>query len=248
MSLRTTASAERLAVRSAEFIDYVQRWVEERPTLRLRDLLSRPGKQLSPSQVAVFSVDVIEGFCRQGPLASPRVEAIIEPITRLFNLAHAAGVGHFLLTQDTHRPDAEEFMEFPPHCIAGTAESSTVREFAGLPFAGSFTVIPKNSINSLIETRLEEWLTVHPEVTEFITVGDCTDLCLYQLAMSLKLRSNALGLGYRITAPIDCVDTYHLGVKEAANIGAMAHDGDLLHYLFLYHLGLNGVNVVAGVR
>ena len=214
--------------------------------MELEDLLTQGGK--AAKEAAVISVDVIEGFCRQGPLASPRVATIIEPITRLFNRAHETEVTHFILTQDTHASDAEEFSEFPPHCVAGTAESATVSEFKTLSFFDGFDVIPKNSISSLIDTQLVDWLAAHPEVTEFIAVGDCTDLCLYQLAMSLKLRSNASGLGCRVTVPIDCVDTYHLGVNEAASIGAMPHDGDLLHYIFLHHMALNGVNVVAGIH
>ncbi len=246
MSVESTTRAESLSTRSAEFVDSVEQWVNERPTVELDDLLSDRGA--SVNKAAIISVDVIEGFCREGPLASPRVATIIEPISRLFNRAHEAGVSHFILTQDTHSSDAEEFNEFPPHCIAGTVESATVREFKALSFFNGFDVIPKNSINSLIDTKLADWLSTHPEVTEFIAVGDCTDLCLYQLAMSLKLRSNASGLGCHVTVPIDCVDTYHLGVKEAASIGAMPHDGDLLHYVFLHHMALNGVNVVAGIR
>lgn len=246
MTIESATRVQSLSARSAEFIDSVEKWVDGRPAVELERLLAL--REKAATEVAVISVDVIEGFCRQGPLASPRVASIIDPITRLFTRAHEAGVPHFVLTQDTHTSDAEEFSEFPPHCIAGTAESATVGEFKVLSFFNGFDVIPKNSINSLIDTELAEWLAAHPQVTEFIAVGDCTDLCLYQLAMSLKLRSNASGLGCRVTVPIDCVDTYHLGVKEAASIGAMPHDGDLLHYVFLHHMALNGVNVVAGIR
>lgn len=246
MTVEPTTRVQSLSARSAEFIDSVEEWVDGRPIMKLEDLFEDRVK--TARRAAVISVDVIEGFCRQGPLASPRVASIIEPITRLFTRAHEAGVPHFVLTQDTHSAHAEEFNEFPPHCISGTAESATVSEFKALSFFNGFDVIPKNSINSLIDTELADWLAAHPEVTEFIAVGDCTDLCLYQLAMSLKLRSNASGLGCRVTVPIDCVDTYHLGVNEAASIGAMPHDGDLLHYVFLHHMALNGVNVVAGIR
>ncbi len=246
MAVESVTEVQPLSARSAEFIDSVEKWVDKRPTVNLEDLLGQRGK--AAGEAAVISVDVIEGFCRHGPLASPRVATIIEPITRLFRRAHDADVPHFVLTQDTHASDAEEFNEFPPHCISGTMESATVSEFKALSFFNRFKVIPKNSINSLIDTELVGWLAAHPEVTEFIAVGDCTDLCLYQLAMSLKLRSNASGLSCRVTVPIDCVDTYHLGVNEAATIGAMPHDGDLLHYIFLHHMALNGVNVVAGIR
>ena len=41
------------------------------------DLAGRLRGGLSPDEVAVLSVDLIEGFTRLGPLASPRVTAVI---------------------------------------------------------------------------------------------------------------------------------------------------------------------------
>jgi hypothetical protein len=44
------------------------------------------------------------------------------------------------------------------------------------------------------------------------------------------------------------VDTYDLPVDVAERIGAMPHDANLLHPLFLYHMALNGAKVVSSVR
>jgi nicotinamidase-related amidase len=200
-----------------------------------------------PETVAVISVDVINGFCYEGPLASPRVAGIVPPIAALFQKAHRAGVRNFILTQDTHPEDAMEFENYPPHCIRGTVQSDTVPEFKTLPFFNLFQVMPKNSINSAIGTGLDAWLEAHPEVNTFITVGDCTDLCTYQLAMHLKLRANARNQAVRVILPVDCVDTYDLPVSVAREIGAVPHHGDLLHYIFLYHMMLNGVEVTASM-
>jgi nicotinamidase-related amidase len=201
-----------------------------------------------PDKVAVISVDVINGFCYEGPLASPRVATIVDPIVALFKKTYQAGVRHFILTQDTHPVDSVEFENYPPHCVRGTRESETVHKFKQLSFFDQFQVIPKNSINSIIETDLEAWLQAHPEVNTFITVGDCTDLCTYQLAMHLKLRGNARNERVRVILPVDCVDTYDLPVHIAKEIGAVPHDGDLLHYIFLYHMRLNGIEVVRTIE
>jgi nicotinamidase-related amidase len=131
--------------------------------------------------------------------------------------------------------------------VAGTREAETVPELQSLLFSNEFTVLTKNSINSAIGTDLEDWLETHPEVNTFIVVGDCTDLCTYQLAMHLRLRANALGLDQRVVLPADCVDTYDLPVETAKELGILPHDGDLLHAVFLYSMALNGVEVVAKV-
>ena len=226
---------------SEPFLHYVAQWEAALPALELSSLAA------DPKRVAVISVDVINGFCHAGPLASPRVKGIIGPIVRLFEHAHAAGVRHFLLTQDTHEPEAVEFGQYPPHCVRGTDESEAVPEFKALPFYKDMLTFPKNSIHSALNTGLENWLQEHPEVNTFITVGDCTDLCTYQLAMHLRLRANAAQLRHRVVLPVDCVDTYDLPVATAKQIGAVPHDGDLLHLIFLYSLMLNGVEVVRAI-
>jgi len=227
------------------FLEHLRDWYAALPDLSLGAAWDALG--IGPRQSAVCSVDAIEGFCDQGPLASARVGRIVRPIAALFDLAHRAGVRDFILTQDTHPPDAEEFAEWPPHCLRGTAESKTVAALGALAAAGTYRVFEKNSISSTVGTGLEGWLDEHPQVRFFLCVGDCTDLCLYQLAMGLKLRSNARGLGTRVVVPADCVDTYDLPLEAARAIGAPAHDGDVFHVVFLYHLALNGVKVVRRV-
>ncbi|MBN1218538.1 MAG: cysteine hydrolase [Anaerolineae bacterium] len=235
-------NVEQLIQNSRPFLDYVVEWKKGLPSIPLAEVINH-----NPASVAVISVDVVNGFCYEGPLASPRVATIIEPIAALFQNSYTAGVRNFVLTQDAHPQDAVEFADYPPHCIRGTSESDTVDRFKSLPFFDLFQVMPKNSINSFLGTNLDAWLEAHPQVNTFITVGDCTDLCTYQLAMHLKLRANARNQKIRVIVPVDCVDTYDLPVDVAQNIGAVPHNGDLLHHIFLYHMMLNGIEVVAKV-
>lgn len=235
-------NTEQLIKSSKPFLNYVIDWKEGLPSMPISDVV-----QGQPENVAVISVDVTNGFCYEGPLASLRVASIVEPITTLFKTGRNAGIRNFILTQDTHPEDAAEFASYPPHCIRGTSESETVAAFKNLPFFAQFQVMPKNSINSALNTDLEAWLEAHPQVDTFITVGDCTDLCTYQLAMHLKLRANAHNQKSRVVVPVDCIETYDLPVEVAQQIGAVPHDGDLLHYIFLYHMMLNGIEVVAAI-
>ncbi len=231
-----------LATRARPFLNYLEDWFSNLRPLRLSKSIA------DPERVAVMCVDVINGFCTVGPLASPRVQGIVKPIVKLFKDAYAFGVRHFVLTQDTHAPDAVEFGQYPPHCVRGTPESQTVPELLRLPFADTFVVIEKNSISSAINTSLDAWLDAHPQVNTFFVVGDCTDLCTYQLAMHLRLRANALQLhDVRVILPENCVQTYDTSVKTAQKLGIPAHDGDLLHATFLHNMWANGVEVVKRV-
>ncbi len=234
---------ETFVANSSPFLQWALEWKTSLPTVPMADVTGG-----HPEHVAVLSVDIVNGFCYEGPLASPRVANLVEPIAALFKNAHTAGVRQFILTQDAHPADAMEFADYPPHCMRETPESETVAAFTGLPFFNKFTVMPKNSLSSAIGTDLDPWLDAHPTVDTFITVGDCTDLCTYQLAMHLKLRGNAANKRVRVILPENCVNTYDMAVDVAEQIGAIPHDGNLLHLIFLYSMMLNGVEVVAGVK
>jgi nicotinamidase-related amidase len=227
---------------NAGFLEYLEGWQAGLVPTPLEALVYEAG---GPAHVGVFSVDMINGFCHQGALQSDRVKGIIAPIVDLMSRAHGLGVRNFVLTQDSHPADAVEFNDFPAHCVRGTAEAETVPEFLALPFAREFTIIEKRSLNSAIETELDSWLAAHPEVTHRIVVGDCTDLCTYQLAMHLKLSANARNRMLPVIVPANCVQTYDLPVEVARGLGIMAHPGDLFHSLFLYHMALNGCRVVS---
>lgn len=222
------------------FLDWLEGWEADLPTVELEDVVAQP------ENVAIVASDLIKGFCCVGPLASPRIAGIIPAAVRIFEGAYGLGVDHFLLLEDTHDPDAVEFSAYPPHAVAGSEESDTIDELDTLPFSDRFTVFPKNTISSTTGTALVPWLETHPEVTTFIVVGDCTDICVYQLAIDLRVRANVLGQEEaRIIVPAGAVQTFDMPVETAKEVGALPHDGDLLHRVFLYHMALNGVEVVA---
>jgi len=221
------------------FLGFLDNWLEGLPSLTFAQVLAGA----SPDRVAVFSVDLINGFCYEGALSSPRVAAVVEPARQVFEKAYANGVSQFMLVQDCHTPEAGEFGEFPTHCLAGTKEAEPVAALANLPFADSFTTLPKNSLSASVNTGLEEWLQARPQLDTYIIVGDCTDLCVYQMAMYLKMRANSLSLRQRVIIPANTVDTYDLPLEGMGN-----HPGDFFHATFLYHLAVNGAEVVRSIE
>lgn len=236
--------SRKIDLRTAEpFLRYLEEWYAALPVVEMASIVGD-----KPERVAVFSVDMINGFCYEGPLAGPRVRALVPPVVALFNRAYELGVRQFVLTQDAHDPQTPEFAAYPPHCVKGTPESRTVRELAELPFADAITIIEKNSLSSHLGTPLNDWLRERPELDTFIVVGDCTDLCVYTAAMHLRLEANALNLHRRVIVPADAVDTFDTPVETAREMGIKAHDGDLHHVLFLHHMAQNGIEVVAGLR
>lgn len=226
---------------SAAFLGWLDGWYATLPAASLRaDVLAGA----DPGSTAVLVVDLLVGFCSEGPLSSPRVGALGAKAAEFLTQAHGAGVRHLLLASDAHSADSPEFRSFPPHCIRGTREAETIPELTGLPFAAEFVNFPKGSVNVGVEPEFQAWVSAHPEVTRWVLVGDCTDICIYHAAMHLRATANTTGRDVEIWVAADLVDTFDLPVEVAESLGAMPHDGDLLHRVFLYHMALNGIRVV----
>jgi nicotinamidase-related amidase len=219
--------------------EFVTSWFDQLQPRSLAEVIA------DPASVGIFSSDMIIGFCERGSLASIRVGALAEPVVDLFQRAHELGLRHFVLAQDTHHPQTPEFEAWPVHCVRGTEEAETIPGLKALPFANLFTVIEKNSLHPGLETAFDAWLDAHPALRTAIVVGNCTDLCVYQLAMHLRVRHNARNVpGVSVIVPADAVDTYDLPVETADAIGALPHPGEFFHQVFLYHMALNGIQVV----
>ena len=231
-------------MRDAAFFRWLESRQSSRPVVSLDQLISESG---GASSFALVVVDLIKGFCSEGPLASAQVGELVEPTVQLLERCHREGVEGFYFPCDAHPADSPEFRSFPPHCRIGTSESELAQPLSSLPFAAGFRRYDKGSVSAVVGTDLAADLKDQSYRT-LVCCGDCTDLCLYHLAVGLRFYANQHRLDWRIVVPANLVATYDLGVEQALAVGAMPHPGPLLHDLFLYHLELNGVEVVAALE
>jgi nicotinamidase-related amidase len=226
------------------FLAFLSRWVRGLPSLELADVIAEAG---GPENVAVICIDITNCFTKSGPLSSSRIRALIPPVAELFRHAYAQGVRTFMLSQDAHPADSPEFEAYGPHCVEGTEGTHTVQELMDLPFSDLFQVIPKRALNPGTDERFNKWLDEHMNAKRFIVVGDCTDLCVYQIAMWLKIRANQFYYDYDVIVPANCVDTYDTSLDKARELAILPHDAELLHQLFLYHMALNDIRMACEI-
>lgn len=230
------------------FMNYLFDFYSNLDGRKLSDIL-RDAK--GPENISILVVDMLNGFCKSGQLSSQRVGDIIEPIKNLINISYRMGIKNIIFLNDSHDEHAKEFMSFPKHCVKGTDESNIVDELKEI-INGEAVIYEKNSLNPFFGGEYEDgndFLKVIMEMlkdgkTTFIVVGNCTDLCVYQTAISLKMIGNANNKEVNIIVPSDYVDTYDISVKTAERLKTIPHDGDLLHTIFLYHLYINGIMVI----
>lgn len=191
-------------------------------------------KALKGEQTALFIVDMINGFAREGALKSQRVENLIPEIVKLSKKCDELGIQK-LAFADCHTDVSPEFDAYPKHCMEGTTEAEVVDEIKEV---GDFKLIKKNSTNGFHEEEFKKWLNENPQITNFVITGDCTDICVQQFAITLKTWFNMQNKNYRVIVPINAVDTYDLG----------AHNGDLLNVMAFYNMIINGVEVVRDIE
>ncbi len=188
---------------------------------------------LDPQKTVLVIVDMINAFARMGPLQSPRVEALVPEVVRVLKLCRQRGIG-VIAFADSHSERSPEFASYPVHALAGTPESEVVDE---IKEAGGYTLFAKNSTNGFLEESFQKWFFSNPHLENFIVVGDCTDICVQQFALSLKAYSNMKNERRRVIVPVNAVDTYDLG----------AHHGDLTHAMALFNMMGNGVELYSRV-
>lgn len=188
-------------------------------------------RDLPSEKTALIIVDMVNGFAKEGALYSPKVEALIADITELSKKCDEMGITK-LAFADHHTNASPEFTSYPPHCLSDTIECQIVDEIKDV---GNYLLIPKNSTNGFLEPEFQKWLLEHKKIVNFIIVGDCTDICISQLAITLKTWFNRQDKSSRIIVPINAVNTYDLGT----------HQAELMQIMALYNMIGNGVEIVS---
>ncbi|WDU83264.1 cysteine hydrolase family protein [Caloramator sp. Dgby_cultured_2] len=212
--------------KALDALEEMKKFLDERPHLDIKELNSK--------ETVLVIVDMINGFCKEGNLSSPRIKALIPETERILRLCKENEIKAIAFV-DSHSEDSPEFSSYPSHCVRGTWESEVVDE---LKEVAELKIINKNSTNGFLEDEFQDWLKNNPQIKNFIIVGDCTDICVEQFANTLKAYFNMKNIKARVIVPISAVETYDLGY----------HYAELLNIVALMIMAGNGVEIVKTVK
>ena len=196
------------------------------PTMSLSDF--------APEKTAMIVVDVVNGFIREGAMASPLVEDIIPEVAKLMDKCNKAEIP-VVAFADCHKEDCSEFASFPPHCIENTSDSELVDE---LKKVGGYFLMKKNSTNGFHEKIFKQCLIQNPTTNTFIVVGDCTDICVMQFCLALKTWYTQQNRNIDIYIPVNAVETYD----------APGHDADFMNIAAYKLMKDSGVKFVKEIK
>lgn len=213
---------ELLLRESTEMISVIYNKLENLETVLLDDM--------NPEKTLLLIVDINKGFAKKGFLYSSRIENLVNPISQLAKKCLDKGISVKAFT-DYHTEDSIELKSYPNHCMENSDEWELVDELN----IDGIEVIKKNSTNGFLEEKFK----LDDENTEnIIIVGDCTDICIYQLAITLRAAFNRVNKPGEIFVPKNLVDTFDNEM----------HKAEFMNYVFLNSMIDNGIKVIKDIE
>lgn len=237
-----------------KFYEYMSKKVDQAPSISIDELIQESG---GIQNLYLVYVDILKGFCHEGPLASERVNEMVKPVVDLSEKLLNKGIPteNLIFLNDHHLEDAVEFSSFAPHCRRSTSEAEVVDALKPIVEKEGVQVFQKNAISGMFAhnhkgVQFFEWLeeTLKKDQSTFVLVGDCTDLCIYHNAMGIRMFANERNISnVNVIVPASHVRTYDISIELAEKLNLYAHDADFLDVVFLYHMQLNGIKVVGTI-
>lgn len=183
----------------------------------------------SSESTLIVMIDMINGFCKFGPLSSDFVNQMVPSMGKFLDICiqHQLPIISY---RDSHPETAEEFKAFPPHCVANTSESELVDELK----REALIDVPKNSTNGFLAKNPLE-LVDGPSIKDIFVIGCVTDICVRDFTATIKKYLQEINQKCQVHIIENLVDTFHIeGI----------HDRQVEHMLALYQLKSSGVQLV----
>lgn len=198
------------------------------------DIPDIPFSEFNTNKTVHIIVDMVNGFVKQGALASREVFEINDAVAEFAEKCNKKDIMTIALA-DSHTKQSPEFDIFPKHCICGTYESEITDE---IKKATKYILVEKNSVNGFLEPEFQKIIHQNNDKNTFIITGDCTDMCVIQFALSLKSDFNRRNVKSRIVLPYELTATY----------GMDGHNAELSEIMALYIMNTNGIEIVKNIK
>lgn len=165
-------------------------------------------------------VDMVNGFVREGVMASQNIEHIVPVVTNLVNKFTIDDGSLVAFIKDTHSEFAREFKKFPKHCVRGTREAENIDELK--KYENISLVYEKNSTCAIFAKGFLDDINKMKKLKEIVICGCCTDICVINLAIPLDNYFDEFNKDIDIIISEDSVETYDSENHNAKEYNEMA--------------------------
>ena len=189
--------------------------------------------EINCNKTVHIAVDMVNGFVKFGALSSNEVMSINNDVADFAARCKENGIANYALC-DCHPDNCAEFQTYPVHCVKDTPESELTDE---LKKAADFKIFPKLSVNGWLEDEFRNDIISNGFDT-FIITGGCTDMCVIQLALSIKSGLNRINRNSRVIVVKELTATCSLPSR-------LPETAELAAFLIMQ---TNGIEVCQNVR
>ena len=153
-------------------------------------------------------IDMVNGFVKEGMLASPSIQRIIPRILELLdeNEKNPNSINMFI--RDTHDMNSSEFKTYAPHCVKGTKEVLVIDEFKQYQING--IDFEKNSTNFVLAPGVIELFNNLPNLEKIKLVGCLSEVCVKNGAITAKNYFDQVNRNIEVEVYEDAIDTYSI--------------------------------------
>lgn len=180
----------------------------------------------------LITIDMVNGFVKEGPLAAPSIMRIVPRQIELLDEASKDDKTGIVFVRDSHPIDAVEFKTYGPHCIKGTKETEVIDELKKYEDIG--LTYFKNSTNLMYATFFFEDLIKLYKLERVRLMGCLSEVCVENGAIGLRTFFDAINKDVEVCVHEDAIDTFD----------APLHNADLRNKEALNKMEANGVKVL----
>lgn len=164
-------------------------------------------KRLKEFKKALYMIDMNNGFVNFGAMANPKYNDLVEEQQKMIQKFRRENeLVNFIL--EGHSKTASEFKKYPPHCIKGTKEAELIPELLAEQNKKNTKTYYKNSINGMLNCKLQRDIKRLKNVKEIILEGVCTDLCVMDFGRTLSRYLDEINHEATLFAVKSAMDTF----------------------------------------
>ena len=156
---------------------------------------------------ALYIIDMNNGFVNFGPMSNQEYKKIVPYQLKMIDKFRMENqLVNFIL--EGHKEDATEFNLYPKHCIMGTDVASLIPELIGEQNKDRTEVYYKNSINGMLNHKLQDDIKKLKNLKEIVIEGVCADLCVMDFARTYSRYLDEINKEAKIFVVENAIDTF----------------------------------------